>query len=119
MGGWISENYMAFVRLAPWWYTVLESITGEEPYEEPNKARKNWTKTELQEWLSVRELDWNGGVKILRFRVDGYFQQCGGPPPVPTASGVGIDDIYRLIRSLLRVVSLSMTETVTKVLLEE
>jgi hypothetical protein len=119
MGGWISENYMAFSRIAPWWYTILEFITADSPYEEPNKIRTSWTKAELQDWLRARELDSSGVVIVLRQRVEGYFNQSGGPPPVPTASGIGIDAIYRLIRSLLRVISLAMTETVTKKHLEE
>jgi hypothetical protein len=57
LGGWVSENYLAFARLSCWFYGPLESIVAKptnEPHIIPTGPHCSWKKEELCTWLVTR-----------------------------------------------------------------
>ena len=113
-GGWVSENYLAFARLLPWFYSSVNYIESvQKPYEDPLGPRSKWTVTQNKRWLISRNLPAFGKAKDLRAAVDKYMNQEGGPPPVcPGASGT-IQDIVKVVWSMWSMVCNLMVKEVT------
>lgn len=50
-GGWVSENYLGFSRFIPWFYSVIDEMTDDIPYVQPNKSVDQWNKSECKAWM--------------------------------------------------------------------
>ena len=70
LGGWVSENYLAFARILPWAMSSLEEGEAmDEPYVEPSNPTNQWTKDECVSFLRSRGLPTGGRRDELRQRV--------------------------------------------------
>ena len=63
LGGWVSENFLGFVRVMPWMYGSLSEIANDRPYVQPDRERQRWNKKENLEWLRSRNLQLDGNAK--------------------------------------------------------
>ena len=54
-GGWIAENWIAFVRIIKWINPLIARIAKNQTYVKPDKDIKHWTKKELSQWCK-----WHG-----------------------------------------------------------
>lgn len=114
-GGWVSENYMGFCRLMPWFYSVLEYYESNPVNIDPpmNKPQAIWTKKENMRWLMLRNLDQTGDAKSVRDRVAHYLNS----QPIPQVCTTGIsytwEDVLLLVNSLLRMMELLMQQTIS------
>jgi hypothetical protein len=81
-GGWVSESYLAFTCLLPWFYSAISLVKDgfRQPYVEPIGPPKTWTAKENSYWLSSHNLPSKGLAKALKDRVAFYMNQEGGPP---------------------------------------
>jgi hypothetical protein len=85
LGGWVSENYLGFARVAPWVYSYLDTLEGvnqtDEEIEEPEKEIEKWTIKECKDFLRCRRFPLGGKVEALRKRVKkNYHVEI--PPPI-------------------------------------
>ena len=70
LGGWISENYLAFSRIGPWIYSYLLELENDEIINDtPNKPIQRLTVKECKSFLKRRNLLLEGNVLELRERV--------------------------------------------------
>lgn len=90
LGGWVSENYLAFARVCKWFFLALDDVAPDDEFVEPTKPPNKWTVPENRAWLRVRGLDESGFAPVLKERVKGFMSQKGAPPP-PTAGPSGRD----------------------------
>jgi hypothetical protein len=100
LGGWVSENFLGYVRIMPWMYGSLSEIANDPSYEEPERERHRWNKKENLEWLRSRNLQLHGNAKEIKERVKDNY---GKPEAEPFGSTV--DHIRKLILSLSCMVS--------------
>ena len=65
-GGWVAENFLAMVRLSPWFYTLLYEL--KEPKERPDLETPYtaWTMAKNKYWLELRGLSVDGKAKELK-----------------------------------------------------
>jgi hypothetical protein len=58
LGGWVSENYLAFSRLLKWFYCNCGNMFAERnPYSDPPGDHKRWLKALCIKWLEARGVD--------------------------------------------------------------
>ena len=69
LGGWVSENYMAFLRVLPWVYAGFDELP-EMEYVQPTEPRSKWTANQCRDWLRSRQLSDKGPKKP--------FETCKG-----------------------------------------
>ena len=95
LGGWVSENFMAFARISPWVYSCLHSLKDDPPFEPPDdKPIGKWSTDECKNFLRPRRILLAGKVKELRERV-GENIDVPIPPPV----GGPVEEVQAMIIS--------------------
>ena len=95
LGGWVSENFMAFARISPWVYSCLPTLRDDPLFEpEDNKPVGKWTIEECKNFLRPRRIVLTGKVKELRERVLAN-RDSAIPPPV----GGPVEEVQELIIS--------------------
>ena len=84
LGGWVSENYLAFTRLLPWMYGFMEDINWDEPISIPiDKPVSRWNATECKTFLKIRGVTEDGTTGDLRRLVNANKNL----PVLPTPGG--------------------------------
>jgi hypothetical protein len=112
-GGWVSENYLAFARIIPWFYLQLNHCVDDETtFEEPTRPQVKWNMKENKKWLLLRGLSGKGNAIDLRTRVDSYMNQEGGPPSLSEPIGGSIEEIQDLVVSMYEMIKSIMVTTV-------
>jgi hypothetical protein len=56
--GWVSENYLALVQILPWVMLPVRSWEEVTEYRDPDGSPKDWTRSQLREFLRQR------GIKV-------------------------------------------------------
>ena len=106
LGGWYSENFMGFARIAPWAYSCIERIREDPPFIVPDKAINRWTVEECKDFLRSRRLPLQGKVKILRERVNDNLEL-----PIPEPVGASKKDVRKMILCMWQMISFMMGMT--------
>jgi hypothetical protein len=95
LGGWVSENFMAFARISPWVYSCLHTLEDDPPmHPQDGKPIGRWTTEECKNFLRPRRILLSGNVKDLRARV---VENIDAPIPPPV--GGPVEDVNALIMS--------------------
>jgi hypothetical protein len=95
LGGWVSENFMAFARVAPWVYSCLHTLDDDPPlHPQDGKPISRWTADECKNFLRPRRIMLTGNVKDLRQRVQENFDL-----PIPPPVGGPVEEVDALIVS--------------------
>ena len=100
-GGWVSENYLALVRIFKWIYAPIQQMDVEDtPFVLPETPQRRWTKDVNVKWLRIRGLNTLGSALQVRERVAEYLSQPVEevPVPIPPRGGTG----KQLLRMLNR-----------------
>jgi hypothetical protein len=108
LGGWKSENYMAFARIAPWVYSGLSFLSADPPYTEPHKPQVKWTVIQNREWLTARGIPHaNKKMEELRAFVAAKIIE---EPALPLIGPLGgpIITVHKLVKTMIEMVSLLM-----------
>jgi hypothetical protein len=109
LGGWVSENYVSFSRIAKWFYLILDDLkSDEDPYKDPETPQMSWKATENRAWLKARGIKSDGKAKELQERVAQYLIEDHIPPLLPQPGG-SAEDIHNLVSSLYDMVKSIMT----------
>lgn len=117
LGGWVSENYVSFVRVCRWFYLILADLPpDDDPFEEPEGPQKDWRAYENRGWLKSRGLPTSGLAAELKERVR-EAMASGDVPLVPPPGGT-TEDLYSLISSMYDMVKSVMVFEVTDHLVE-
>ena len=84
LGGWVSENFLGFSRILPWFFqNIDEAVESTSDYVPPENLPQNkWLMRHLKYWLQVRGLDTKGKRDELQERVARYMAD-GAPDPLP------------------------------------
>ena len=109
-GGWIAENWIAYLRIVKWVYGSLDILIDDKEYRPPNKAITRWTKAENMEWLKARGLAHVGNANALKQQVKNYMNQPEGAPPILLPRGGHVSNAVKLVRSMATMISLIMTD---------
>jgi hypothetical protein len=141
LGGWVSENYLAFSRLLKWFYCNCNDLFAEkDPYSDPPGDHKKWVKALCIKWLEARGVDLDmfintnndipeilldelnqvrseqknlktAPVNVLRKMITYYKEMEGMMPELLSSRLCQVDDIVMLIKHLSQMVSAIMTCT--------
>ena len=104
-GGWVGENFLSFVRLSPWFYTLLYEL--KEANDVPNLETPvtAWRVKENRYWLDIRGLPSKGKANELKERVLNYLAMDDPPPIIPTTS-IDKDTILTMLYSLYQMIAM-------------
>lgn len=103
LGGWVSENYLGFMRVLPWMYSKLPDLVDDPPYAEPLKPRGRWTAVENRMWLRSRNLKTDGNAKELQERVSNNINMVQSHP-----TGGPMEEVRMVLLSLWSMLSYLM-----------
>jgi hypothetical protein len=111
MGGWVSENYVALVRIFPWFYSNLPIIAVHKAYVMPTKPQKKWTVVENKSWLIAHGLKPGKLLAVpLRELVKGHMSA----PPAPVTNIGGIPaTVSDVVNSLCKMTGAIMDRVAT------
>jgi len=70
----VSENYLSFARLLPWFNGSIGQISEDPQFEAPSELKTKWTKQQNYAWLSIRDLNTKGSAKELWSWVQNYLK---------------------------------------------
>ena len=97
LGGWVSENYMGFIRVSSWFYMELENLAPDEKYEQPmDKPLAKWNMDETKGWLRARGMPLDGRAKELMARVKASMESEQGPPELVGPKGGSIENVKKM-----------------------
>ena len=110
IGGWVSENYMAFTRIMKWAYSVLEIISSKD-----NDSIKNWTIKQCKIWIKrVGEKPPKTNVDGLRKFIRKYIERHpGNYSELLLKQSGSVEDVKRTVSSLNSMISRVMTQEST------
>ena len=113
MGGWVSENYLGFSRIMPWFFqninNAIEMTTDFSPPE--GLPPEKWLHRHNQYWLQARGLDSKGKKEELKERIAKYMA-AGAPDPLPVPD-IPPADVEAVVKSLLEMLRCIMNPRVT------
>ena len=68
-GGWVSENFVAFTRLLPWYFSIIHYLPENTRYVQPDKPVEKWLKKEYAKCLNRAGISTKGSRSDLKERV--------------------------------------------------
>ena len=101
----VAENFLAFVRLSPWFYTLLYEL--KEANDVPNLETPvtAWRVKENRYWLDIICLPSKGTANELKEKVRNYINMDDPPPIIPTTA-VDKESILTMINSMHQMISI-------------
>jgi hypothetical protein len=111
-GGWVAENFLALVRIAPWFYTLLYELKEAKERPDLETPYTAWTMKKNKYWLELRGLSVNGKAKELKDRVREYMNM-ETQPPIVRNNVIETYEILELITSLNHMISYLLSPNTT------
>ena len=117
-GGWIAENWIAFMRITKWLTSEIHFIAGNTEYEKPAGEIKTWKKPTLRYWC-----DWHGfkygkqNKKQLQKYVLDINKDSSIENAIVSQPGGDVKNIMNLIVSLNTMVALIMQPEIDETLI--
>ena len=110
-GGWVCENYSAYLRLLLWINSPLLYLKKQDSYKDPSKPINQYDKQELTYWLKVRGQSYTNGdsIKILKKRVQELKKENIKPLP---PSGGPFKNLFNILVIHSYMMSLLMSDVV-------
>jgi hypothetical protein len=103
-GGWVAENFLAFIRIAPWFYTLLYEMKESKQKPDLETPITSWRMKEHRFWLEIRGLSTEGKAKDVKESVISYMNSKS-PPSIIKNDKIIISDVLDLVRSLHQMIS--------------
>jgi hypothetical protein len=107
-GGWVAENFLAFIRISQWFYTLLYQLKETKETLDLETPHTAWRMKEHKFWLELRGLSTEGNAKTLKERVHSYMDEDIQPPIIIT-NKVGVAEILELVTTLNQMVSMILS----------
>jgi len=112
-GGWVSENFLAMVRISLWFFSLIDYLPEAEPYKDPtNSSYKRWNGETCRKWLGARGMSKQGKAADLRLRVAKCFQE-NSIPPVIIKNDATKQDVQNMIHSMNLMIHVVMSTHTT------
>jgi hypothetical protein len=113
-GGWVSENYLGFSRLIPWFYLTLWEVQPQE-YVPPERPYEKWNMKENKAWLQPRQIQFDKKINAqeLKDLVHKLMNQVGSPPPILPPAGGTLLEMMEMLSALNTMISVIMVTEVT------
>lgn len=117
MGGWVSENFLGFSRIMPWFYQNIDAaVAGTNDFVPPvNLPQNKWLNYHNKYWLQVRGLDSKGTAAELKERVAQFIDSGEAPEPMK-APEIPPADVEAVLLALKEILQCIMSTTVTPAL---
>jgi hypothetical protein len=112
-GHWVSENYLGFARLMPWFYQNIAAVAPDVVVLPPESQQRTWLKQHNEYWLKCRGLPSDGNAPDLRKRV-AEFLSAPNQPPIIREPNRPVGLVQDVITSLYHLLECIMTTKVTK-----
>lgn len=113
LGGWVSENYLAFSRVMLWFYQNIEEaavIVDNEPPD--NLPQAKWLVKHNKHWLRVRGLDHQGLAAALSKRVAEYMASDVVPQEISQPERK-VEDVEKALVAMTRLLQCVMCDSIT------
>ena len=107
-GGWVAENFLAFIRISPWFYSLLYILKVSKENPDLEKPYTAWRVKEHKFWLELRGLSTIGNAQTLKERVHSYMDEDIVPEIIVT-NNVGIDQIINLVTTFNQMVGMILS----------
>ena len=119
LGGWVSENYLGFARVALWFYSHFGKAKETVVYQEPNKPYHDWNAKECKAWLFSRKLLTTGKKEELKERVKQNMTAPGGPPAIHVTKASDPEEFIDLVESAVALIAVVMQDYADESLIAE
>jgi hypothetical protein len=108
-GGWVSEHYLGFARVARWFYSQIENLAKVEEWREPESHYSTCTCKENRAWLRLRGLAprENSAVSAKTMVCQMMTRPEGPPEPLKKKWGP-VSDVIDIITSMTAMISCLM-----------
>ena len=98
-GHWVSENYLGFARVMPWFYQNIADVAPETFELPPANTQRTWSKKHNEYWLRCRGLQAEGRAEDLRRQV-AQLMEMPDPPEVIQEPQRRVEDVQELLMAL-------------------
>lgn len=113
LGGWVSENYLAFSRVMLWFYQNIEEAAVIADNQPPNNLpQAKWLAKHNKHWLRVRGLDHQGLAATLSKRVAEYMAGDVVPEEISQPER-RVEDVENALVAMHRLLQCVMCDSVT------
>lgn len=113
LGGWVSENYLAFSRVMLWFYQNIEDAAVIVDNEPPNNLpQAKWLVKHNKYWLRVRGLDHQGLASTLSQRVAEYMAS-DVVPDVISQPERKVEDVQEALVAMTQLLQCVMSDAAT------
>ena len=85
--GWVSENFLALIRISKWFFGILPEISDDQKWSPPPKPQPLWNMKDNKAWLKIRGLPIKGKALTIKKRVAEYMAMKEVPEPLPPRGG--------------------------------
>ena len=119
LGGWVSENYVGFLRVYKWVYSMLDTVADDVKYIEPVKPYTEWNGRECEQWLHSRGLNKTGTANEKKIRVATYMRAHNGPPLMMKPKGGSVKNVKSLVKAMQAMVSHIMSNKIDETSVNE
>jgi hypothetical protein len=112
--GWTATDRLAFCRICPWVFQVLDRLARKNPVALPPYDHQNkncWNHAQRKQWLASIGRSTKGKVADVMTRVH-HLQTRHGGPPKPTQDMPSAKKTMLLVESMYALLSRLMTKTV-------
>jgi hypothetical protein len=105
-GGWVSEHYLGFARVARWFYSQIENLAKVEEWKEPESHYSTWTCKENRAWLRLRGLaPRENNAASAKTMVRQMMTRPEGPPEPLQKKWGPVPDVIDVITSMTAMIS--------------
>jgi hypothetical protein len=109
-GGWVAENFLGFIRISKWFYSLLQQLKEKKDLSILDKPNNTWKVKENKLWLEIRGLSTKGNANELKIRVNDNLK-LENVPQIITTESESIDDVLTLLSILTDMISMIMSKT--------
>ena len=118
-GGWIAENWIAFMRVTNWVTARVNDIAKNVNYEEPHKLLEKWNKAELKNWREWHGVTGARNRKQLFIYVNELRSNKDSHLEVITNPGGEVRNVTNCLRTMSRMISILMQTEMNEDLISE
>ena len=119
-GGWIAENWIAFMRVTNWVTARVDSIAENVNYQEPHEPMEKWKKDQLKNWCK-----WHGVAAGARNKKELFIYVCelinnkDESLEVIKNPGGEVRNVTNCLRTMSRMISILMQTEMNEDLISE
>ena len=111
-GGWVAENWIAYLRICKWIYGQLDVLKSDPLYKAPDKNKNTWNMKENVAWLKAHGITHEGNASEVKTKVR-QLKGSVNEPNLIGPTGGSFQNVVNVLNSMIRMISLLMSDTMT------